>query len=505
MGLKMSETLKLVVDAPFEVPPPPTNLQTSDSNQQFSISILGLDSTSRAQFERHMRKTKNLIDNMGGVTFEAYNKIGDNSAVNLLPILADELQETRNFSRLDSTGDIDLNKILPSKTSLDPDAIEWIWKQLPTNYVTMYNDDIMHTARGLFHYPPENFMGGFGKEPARFYYRPYYNHLYSQLSNWWRKCLDGEFLAEVFIDSWFRFERVFAKIPHFGFTFISSLTHDDPSNLELLDHTLFHRLAFLLRTGVLENTVLIILGDHGNRVHPLNRYTFAGKIEERAPFLNIIVPPRFRRMYADKYETLKQNSQRVVSNFDLHATLKFLVDPSKQVDSRGTSLFEVQNSKKSCQDNGVINNHCLCMVDASQDISKVPNPNDLANVLKAYITNFKDCFKAESLKCGNVTETLMPNNYVQVWARTKISDSEVRRKKTRGSSIVYPYMTCHVESSLDETVELLTQFRLIQFTQEVTIAFPPRLTAPFSALSSSCSYFQFPTDYCKCVDLQLAV
>uniref|UniRef100_A0A1I7T3L7 Uncharacterized protein n=1 Tax=Caenorhabditis tropicalis TaxID=1561998 RepID=A0A1I7T3L7_9PELO len=220
MGLKMNDNLKLVVDGPFSIPDPDTEFQKTDS-KQFSISILGLDSTSRAQFRRHMRKTSNLLHRLGSVVFEAYNKVGDNSAVNMLPILADELSETEQLPIFDEDGDVNLNKILPSKTPLNPDTIQWIWNYLPPEYKTMYNDDVMHTTRGLFHYPPDNFQNGFSKPPATFYYRPYYNHLYSQLSNWWRKCLDGELLAEVFIDSWFRFERIFSKIPHFGFNFLA--------------------------------------------------------------------------------------------------------------------------------------------------------------------------------------------------------------------------------------------------------------------------------------------
>ncbi|KAF1751284.1 hypothetical protein GCK72_017838 [Caenorhabditis remanei] len=496
MGFKMDENLKLVVDGPFEIPEPEAKILKSDS-KQFSISILGLDSTSRAQFGRHMRKTTDLLQSMGSV-------VGDNSAVNLIPILADELSETENLNLLDETGDVNLNKILPTKTPLNPDTIQWIWKHLPPEYITMFNDDVMHTSRGLFHYPPDNFLDGFGESPARFYYRPYYNHLYSQLSNWWRKCLDGELLAEVFIDSWFRFERIFSKIPHFGFTFISSLTHDDPNNLEMLDHTLFHRLDYLNRTGSLENTILIILGDHGNRVHPLNRYTFAGKIEERAPYLSILVPPRFRKLFPEKYRNLRENSQRFVSNFHVHSTLKFITSLSKNLESsrRNKSLFELQPMNSTCQDNRVISNHCLCMVDASQDISKVPNPESLEEVLRTYLTDFNECFNVESLQCGNVTETLMPNNYVQVWARTKISDSEVVRKKERASAVIYPYLTCNLQSKNGDSVEVFTQFRLIQLSQNITIPYPPRLSVNSP---SQCSHFSFPTDYCNCVDLLLAV
>ncbi|EGT47025.1 hypothetical protein CAEBREN_04630 [Caenorhabditis brenneri] len=114
MGLKMDDNSKLVVDGSFEIPDPDIKVQRSDS-KQFSISILGLDSTSRAQFGRHMRKTSDLLNRLGSVVFEAYNKVGDNSAVNMLQILADELSETENLPLLDETGDVNINKILSFK------------------------------------------------------------------------------------------------------------------------------------------------------------------------------------------------------------------------------------------------------------------------------------------------------------------------------------------------------------------------------------------------------
>lgn len=48
----------------------------------------------------------------------------------------------------------------------------------PEGCPTMYNDDIMHLARGLFHYPPNYFLRGYTRKPADHYYRPFYTHLY---------------------------------------------------------------------------------------------------------------------------------------------------------------------------------------------------------------------------------------------------------------------------------------------------------------------------------------
>ncbi|PIC27525.1 hypothetical protein B9Z55_019754 [Caenorhabditis nigoni] len=142
------------------------------------------------------------------------------------------------------------------------------------------------------------------------------------------------------------------------------------------------------------------------------------------------------------------------------------------------------------------------MVDASQDFSKIPNPDSLQDVLKTYLADYSECFQADTLQCGNVTETLMPNNYVQVWARTKISDSEIVRKKEKASAVIYPYLKCDLQSKNGDFVEILAQFRLVQASEETTIPYPPRLHVNSQ---SQCSNFSFPTDYCRCVDLQLAI
>lgn len=43
---------------------------------------------------------------------------------------------------------------------------------------TFFNDDVMHTSRGLFHYTDKHFLNGFKIKPTDHYYRPYYAHLY---------------------------------------------------------------------------------------------------------------------------------------------------------------------------------------------------------------------------------------------------------------------------------------------------------------------------------------
>ncbi|VDL68354.1 unnamed protein product, partial [Nippostrongylus brasiliensis] len=98
--------------------------------RNMSISILALDSTARAQFHRHMKKSVAEMRRMGFTIFHGYNKVGDNSNVNLLPILAEQLAEGLNFSQFDDGGDINIDRILPSKVIINPDSIRFLWKEM---------------------------------------------------------------------------------------------------------------------------------------------------------------------------------------------------------------------------------------------------------------------------------------------------------------------------------------------------------------------------------------
>ncbi|KAK6754656.1 hypothetical protein RB195_013565 [Necator americanus] len=147
--------------------------------KNMSISIFGLDSTARAQLHRHMPKTVLQMQKMGFLTFHGYNKVGDNSAVNLIPILAEQVKEGLRFPYFDKENDVNTARFLPSGVGIDPDTIPFLWKKMKEKgCVTMFNDDIMNTFRGLFHYPKKNFLPGFTVPPTQHYYRAYYVQIY---------------------------------------------------------------------------------------------------------------------------------------------------------------------------------------------------------------------------------------------------------------------------------------------------------------------------------------
>jgi hypothetical protein len=121
-----------------------------------------------------------------------------------------------------------------------------------------------------------------------------------------------------------RFSRIFKEHCHFSLSFLPTPTHDNPSQLETEDGEI--RSFSILRrqincecfrtmlekfqaTGVLNNTAVIIMGDHGNRIAGL-QYSYTGRIEERMPLFSLYLPPVLRAKYPHFGSNFEHNSNR---------------------------------------------------------------------------------------------------------------------------------------------------------------------------------------------------
>ena len=76
----------------------------------------------------------------------------------------------------------------------------------------------------------------------------------------------------------------------------------------------------LYSKGYLNDTMLIIYSDHGNRLTEFSAYTEIGRYERSRPFLSIRLPNEFKNSVYMK--NLENNRHKLATHFDLYQTLQ---------------------------------------------------------------------------------------------------------------------------------------------------------------------------------------
>ncbi|KAL6737039.1 hypothetical protein Aduo_010716 [Ancylostoma duodenale] len=465
---------------------------------RYSIDILAFDSTSRTMFMRHMPRTVDLMNKLGYELFYGYTKVGDNSAVNLEPILAGDIPEALNESKFDITGDINQDWILPTTKGLDPTLLPFLWKTMKERFGcrTMFNDDIAVSERGIFHYPPEEFQAGFTSPPTDHYYRAYYLAVYN---NWiYTGCKDGGQIQREFVDIWRRFANVYKDVCHFGFTFITSLTHEDSFHIETLDEFMRSSLENLHVTGALDNTVSVIMGDHGNRVG-LVQFSHTGRIEERMPLMAIRLPTNFKNRFPAEYSNFLTNKWKLTSNFDIHQMLKDISlmrlgdekKPQQRGEERGISLFDEISKFRACYDAYIAENFCTCLVDHHNQFmpqEKDPERKEAAAVeeYKAAIASWIlqnhliTCLDDTNVTIAEDVKILGITPMVRYGIRSKKNLTAIEFVRSRGAMMEFLYHEFIATLSLRSARSISLLFRIEQEVarNEFGVVFEPAVRDP---------------------------
>lgn len=103
------------------IPPRLNQTFTANSEEMLSINIILLDSTSRNAFRRHMPLSWDFLVNENKfLDLEGLMKVGDNTVVNLIPLLAG--------LRFKDQGD-DMPSEVPLGKPLDPKKLPFLWDQ----------------------------------------------------------------------------------------------------------------------------------------------------------------------------------------------------------------------------------------------------------------------------------------------------------------------------------------------------------------------------------------
>ncbi|RMZ93589.1 hypothetical protein BpHYR1_050693 [Brachionus plicatilis] len=228
----------------------------------YNVLMFGFDSVSRMSWIRMLPKSYAYMIQEGFVVLKGYNIVGDGTPQALLPILTGkketELPEARR-------GFVNATHV---------DDFPWIWQDFKNaGYVTQWAEDMQ--SIGTFQLR----MLGFKRQPVDHYMRLFYLEAEKYYARFRKLCL-GSLSRHQNMINWVKeFFSVYDSKPKFSFVFHSEASHNHNNPLSLLDDDLKRFLQHLKLSGVMQNTVLLFMSDHGVRVSDIRKYS-QGKLEE---------------------------------------------------------------------------------------------------------------------------------------------------------------------------------------------------------------------------------
>lgn len=157
-------------------------------------------------------------------------------------------------------------------------------------------------------------------------------------------------------------------VPYFVTVWLSDRNHDLMSEPKYMDDSMGEALITLKSTGSLDNTLVILLGDHGYSFLEIRR-TLSGWYEDKLPVLWISLPPSLVKTKPSWKLALNRNSKQLTTPFNVHDTLGDILNYNLQLpikptnDSQGLSrkgsLFKTL-PERSCDEAGVPWEFCAC-------------------------------------------------------------------------------------------------------------------------------------------------
>ncbi|GMR62359.1 hypothetical protein PMAYCL1PPCAC_32555, partial [Pristionchus mayeri] len=189
--------------------------------------------------------------------------------------------------------------------------------------------------------------------------------------------------------------------------------------------------------GLLDDTILIVMADHGHRFAKL-RQTHQGQLEERLPFYSFTLPKALIATEEGKkmYNNLELNKDRLSSPFDIHQTLLDILEfpadltTEQSVSSRSLSLLRLIPQSRNCDQAGILPHWCTCL--DWKDAMNSTEENRLSTQIAAAIVEafneqlrdeLKICARLE-LKSIEYAKKLIPKDVLLKYKDVKNKDDD---------------------------------------------------------------------------------
>ncbi|XP_055382144.1 uncharacterized protein LOC129612520 isoform X4 [Condylostylus longicornis] len=328
--------------------------KANDTAKPISVLLLGVDSISRINLIRAMPKTAQYLYDNEWFELSGYNKMDDNTFPNLMAILTGY-----NYT----TGYHICKPITVGKL----DKCPMIWKTFrDLGYVTAYGED--ETSISTFNYAKV----GFEKPPTDYYLRPFLiqaeHNFHKRLKSGLTFCLGYQHSADYVYDYALELATRYKDDPYFGLFWANTFSHNSISDCSSMDLKMVQYLEKFSDRGILNSSVIVFFSDHGMRFGP-TRKLLSGHYEERLPFIFIWLPPWLKTKHPELVNALSVNKNRLTNPFDLHMTLKHILELSGRVKNlpkapdcqNCQTLFKPVPQSRSCDEISIEDHWCTCI------------------------------------------------------------------------------------------------------------------------------------------------
>ncbi|VDL79817.1 unnamed protein product [Nippostrongylus brasiliensis] len=317
-----------------------------------------------------------LKSNMGAVQMEFLNKVGDNSRPNGFPL---------TFGRSIEGGSRDLVGLPPLIPDWNNDEIcakviddypYHMFQYGKMGYKTMIAQDY---DIGMVFYPK---CVGFNRSEADHIWIPFDNrrkHSDNFKKSLKDSCSERHLEMLEYLE---KFMNAYPGTPKIAQIWPTTLAHE---TLKDLYHADVHFLEFFKKNrAVIDRSFVFFMGDHGPRREGIGELKL-GQYENLNPFLMALIPSQYRN--GSIYGELKNKRHKLMTNFDIHATLMDILQACEYSDflfvsifqpssgftddsymemeplSKGSSLFREWRGPRNCRTLPIPSLYCICQYD----------------------------------------------------------------------------------------------------------------------------------------------
>ncbi|XP_037710304.1 uncharacterized protein LOC119547487 [Drosophila subpulchrella] len=358
-------------DVHYFLPSPDPDLKPEINPGKLSVMVLGIDSISHMHFYRYFPFVKGFLLNLPHTNFYGYSRVGLDAYANLMPFLSGL-----------SANEVDRELLAKEEA--------FLWQNFKTGgYSTAYGED---NAQGILTH--KNGEWGSSRHPIDFDLTPVMmeidNHTrYSIDLKEMIHCTAGRTYQQVLKEFILNLIPHMQESPFFSFFWHSQGVQEYYEYGGHLDLTYMLLLKKLLDANVLNNTLVLLMSDHGLRAGTY-RMSFQGMKEESQPLMVAIYPEWLKEKYPLAMENFEKNAHSLITPYDLHDTLLDVISldllqdasiesrmnslksyPAKKM-PRGISLFLPIPEHRTCDLAHIPSLFCFC-----RDLTEVPTDDGL--------------------------------------------------------------------------------------------------------------------------------